>query len=260
MMLQQCHVGEGVMLRWMIWIIVIASAVALCIALLGYPLAWDWIGTSGGFEKITTTSHGTITTIERPQGKTLWDWLQLLVVPVAVALGVAWLTMAQTRIDREHEQRRQDRDHRIDFLRRVTQLNSHVQYARDLVNAHRSALTYRDQSLKLMALRPDIEALILDIQVAGPLFAQQAVFVAQLTAIAQYLQRGTDEYVKHHNTVIDDPRAKNPTEKEDLRNVLKDESIVWMEDFMARGSVYQDEYERNLNAVRDAIRMDVYGT
>src|SRR6266852_4577985 len=38
--------------------------------------------------KATTIAHTTVTTIQaQQQGKTLWDWMQLLIVPLVLAVG-----------------------------------------------------------------------------------------------------------------------------------------------------------------------------
>lgn len=63
---------------------------------------WDWTGFNGGYSQITTTStsNGITTTIQKPSGKTLWDWLQLLgviAIPVVVGIGAVWFTAQQTR-------------------------------------------------------------------------------------------------------------------------------------------------------------------
>ncbi len=38
--------------------------------------------------------------------KTLWDWLQIVVAPATIALGVYWLNTKQGRRQREEEDRR----------------------------------------------------------------------------------------------------------------------------------------------------------
>ena len=44
----------------------------------------------------TTTSPTTVTTIKQYQpGKTLWDWMQLLIIPVALGIGGFWLSQIQ---------------------------------------------------------------------------------------------------------------------------------------------------------------------
>src|SRR5260221_10666102 len=55
----------------------------------GYIFNWDWTGINGGYSTITTTStsHGITTTTAKPPEKSLWDWLQLLIIPAALAVG-----------------------------------------------------------------------------------------------------------------------------------------------------------------------------
>lgn len=46
-----------------------------------YAFGWNWTGFNGGYDKVTVTStaHVITTTTERPQTRTLWDWLSLLI-------------------------------------------------------------------------------------------------------------------------------------------------------------------------------------
>jgi hypothetical protein len=85
----------------------------IIIALIVFSLAvwvfgWDWTGLNGGYSQSTTTStsHGTIITTEKPPGKTLWDVLQLLIVPILLVVGGSWLNQIQkTREENTTEQR-----------------------------------------------------------------------------------------------------------------------------------------------------------
>lgn len=46
-------------------------------------------------------------------GKTLWDWLQLLIIPAVLAAGVAWFNLAQTQIGIQASQKQHDTDVQI---------------------------------------------------------------------------------------------------------------------------------------------------
>src|SRR5258708_36531831 len=79
-----------------------ALGIALIVVLvLGYRLNWSWVGVNGGYNKITTTNtlHGTTTTTEQPVTKTLWDWLQLLIIPAVLAVGGYVFTYTTSRND-----------------------------------------------------------------------------------------------------------------------------------------------------------------
>lgn len=69
----------------------------IVVVILGYLLNWPGVGVNGGYSKITTTgtTKGITTTIEQPLTKTLWDWMQLLIVPLVLAIGVFWLNQIQ---------------------------------------------------------------------------------------------------------------------------------------------------------------------
>jgi hypothetical protein len=73
--------------------VVAVLIVLIVLIVLGYWLNWPWVGVNGGYNKITVTSttHGVTTAREQPLTKTLWDWLQLLIVPIMLAIGGFWL-------------------------------------------------------------------------------------------------------------------------------------------------------------------------
>lgn len=69
---------------------------------------WEWTGFNGGYGKITVTStaHGITTATEQPQTRTLWDWLQLLIIPIILTIGGFSLNQLQrSREERATEQR-----------------------------------------------------------------------------------------------------------------------------------------------------------
>jgi hypothetical protein len=45
--------------------------------------------------------------------KTLWDWLQLLIIPAVLAAAVAWFNLAQTQISLQASQKQHDTDVQI---------------------------------------------------------------------------------------------------------------------------------------------------
>ncbi len=74
--------------------IVLVGVISLIIA--GYR--FDWTGFNG-YNKVTTahiisgTNAGTTTRTEEYQpGKALWDWLQLLIIPLVLAIAALFLT------------------------------------------------------------------------------------------------------------------------------------------------------------------------
>lgn len=87
-------------------IIVVGIAIFITAA---YLLNWEWVGFKGGFSKVTTTTASTgvtMTATEKSPAKTLWDWLQLLIVPIMLAIGGFWLNQLQkSREERATEQR-----------------------------------------------------------------------------------------------------------------------------------------------------------
>jgi uncharacterized protein YjbI with pentapeptide repeats len=70
----------------------------------GYRYAPDWTG----FGEYQTPSNPDIERARR-----LWDWLELLIVPMAVVWGAWWLDRRQKETEREFEQARLEKDREI---------------------------------------------------------------------------------------------------------------------------------------------------
>lgn len=94
--------------------LLIAVSLLVVLSLVGIGYSVNWTGFSGNrqttISTITTNSTGTITTrSEEDQfAKTLWDWMQLLIVPLALALGAFYLNKAETlRSEKTTEKREQ---------------------------------------------------------------------------------------------------------------------------------------------------------
>src|SRR5260370_42121058 len=84
---------------------VIICLIGLIVA--GYRFNWDWTGFNG-YNKVTIThtisgtNAGTVTKTEEYQPeKGLWDWLQLLIIPLALAIIAVFFN----RSERKNEQR-----------------------------------------------------------------------------------------------------------------------------------------------------------
>jgi uncharacterized protein YjbI with pentapeptide repeats len=92
--------------------IIVASALGIAlivVAVLGYWLNWSWVGVSAGNSKITTTTTAT----EQPPAKTLWDWLQLLIIPLVLAVGALLFNLANTRTEQKIATQRYEQDQQI---------------------------------------------------------------------------------------------------------------------------------------------------
>jgi hypothetical protein len=78
---------------------VFAAAAAVAFTVVAYRRQWLWTGLP------THPGDGTAANPPRP-AKTLWDWLQLLVVPLVLALAAFALNAAQSDRDRRQEETR----------------------------------------------------------------------------------------------------------------------------------------------------------
>lgn len=79
-----------------LFVLALSLGVIILVAILvgGYALGWQWTG-MGEFQ-ISVPSDRVY-----QRQKTLWDWLDLLIVPAALAGGALWLNRSQQRRERE---------------------------------------------------------------------------------------------------------------------------------------------------------------
>lgn len=90
--------------------------------------------------------------------KTFWDYLELLIVPAALAIGVWWLTREQSKRDREAEDAQQRRDLKAENDRRERERNAQIaQRSREL-----EVENQRAQDAALQAYLDQMSRLLLD--------------------------------------------------------------------------------------------------
>lgn len=99
------------------WLFIVGASVAFVFAsvLLGYFFGWDWVGVT----QFTVTTSGESEVY--PQ-KTLWDWLDLLIVPFVLATGAWWLNRAEKENERELALDRQRQESLEQYFDRMSDL------------------------------------------------------------------------------------------------------------------------------------------
>ena len=132
--------------------IVVVGIVLMVVIALVFAVVW-FNGTGfDGYKQVTTAhtisgpSAGTIvkTEVDQP-GKALWDWLQLLIIPVALAVGVWWLN----RLQQERDQKLADERARIE--REVAEQHAKDEQEVATDNQHEAALQdYVDNMSELL--------------------------------------------------------------------------------------------------------------
>ncbi|MGH6837043.1 MAG: hypothetical protein ACREC9_16265 [Methylocella sp.] len=176
--------------------------------------------------------------------------LQLAVVVIVGALVkvvVDWGASQRARYLEKLEARK-------DFMRRVRAMHVTIENARALMNAHRSARTWGEQSRRLMQLRPEVDEISEDLKASDSLFARQPEIVDGLAAIISYLADAGKEYVRSHDAVDSDHKAGYS-----FPETVDRKDMTWARDFMAGGEGYQNKYEANLTKSKGAMRAEVYG-
>src|SRR6266516_7705048 len=81
----------------LVTVLVIAAILAVVIALIIIGYRFDWTGFNGNSKS----------------GKTLWDWLRLLIIPLALAVIALVFQLANTRTERQIAKQRYEQDQQI---------------------------------------------------------------------------------------------------------------------------------------------------
>jgi hypothetical protein len=130
-------------------IIVILIAFTLAV----YSFGWDWLGFNGGVSKVTKAPQGTI--IEYSPGKTLWDWMQLLIVPIVLAVGGFWLNQIQKSREESTTERRAKAEQKItEDNQREAALQDYIDSMSELLlHEHLRESQPRDEVRKIARVR-----------------------------------------------------------------------------------------------------------
>ena len=78
--------------------------VLIILIILGYILNWDWTGLIA--TDVTSTPQKSTSIIVYQPGKTLWDWLQLLIIPAVLAVAGYVINLTISRSEQEATKQR----------------------------------------------------------------------------------------------------------------------------------------------------------
>ena len=96
--------------RWKFFIIVAFLSSFLWLILKGYSIAWtgfgDFVNPNGEFVR----------------GKTLWDWMELFIIPVVLGFGLFWLNLSERNNEREIAKDRQNEAALQSYIDRMADL------------------------------------------------------------------------------------------------------------------------------------------
>jgi hypothetical protein len=99
---------------------------------------------------------GILVAIGYSYGVTLWDWIKILIVPAAIAIGVAWLNQAQERERRAQEaHREEEREAEAEQRERARQATEEARRERE----REAQAAQRERELEVESQRAQDEAL-----------------------------------------------------------------------------------------------------
>ncbi len=184
-------------------------------------------------------------------GKTLWDWLQLLIIPVALAIGGYWFTIAQRKSETDKEKRDELHDLRRRFYANVFQAFHDAKKVRRLLRGTAQYLPpdqqvtmiliepYDKQMQVLIEIQLQFETFVDDVkQENSPLFPKDQpndqmrnVLKIYFKIIQHYLHAIVKEYENHYKILTSSntktalsiyqlPKLKNFIDEKSKRNTF----------------------------------------
>lgn len=128
--------------RYRGWIVICLIFLFLILILAGYVFNWVWTGFN--------PSVGPKVKQYQP-GRTLWDWLQLLLVPLLLTLGVAWFAGRQNH-DREIALAQQEHDRELAREQREeSALQTYIDHMSELLLEKKLRTSTEDDDVRKIA-------------------------------------------------------------------------------------------------------------
>jgi uncharacterized protein YjbI with pentapeptide repeats len=123
---------RSVQVIWAVVAGVFLLATLIVLIVLGYIYQWEWVGVGEAYRPKPAGQD-----IRRE--KTLWDWMQLLIIPVAVAVGTFALNQAAKRRDDKAQEGQKEREKALQRQRAEdATLQAYIEYmAGMLTDPHR---------------------------------------------------------------------------------------------------------------------------
>jgi len=88
-------------------VLIVLLIMVIVLSVLGYIFNWDWVGLG----PYISSPHPNGSNFQR--GKTLWDWLQLLIIPAVLAVGGFIINLTISRGEREAAEKRAETEREI---------------------------------------------------------------------------------------------------------------------------------------------------
>lgn len=140
-----------------------------------------------------------------------------------------------------------------EFFRRTRDAYSRVIWAKDMLEAHKSAKTWSEQSRELIRLREEFNQLAEDMGNLPNLFESQDKIGNDLRDIVHYLDGCRREYIRCHDAVDADWKTKKT-----LEATFHDQKMTWIVDFIESKDGFKDGVQRAAVASKAKMAADIY--
>jgi hypothetical protein len=151
-------------------------ALVFLLIVLGYVQEWKWTGL--------------VVDANYPK-RTLWDWLELLIVPAALAIGVYWLNRRQTEREREAQAAQRERERGAQAAQRERELEIERERAQDeALQAYLVHMSQLPLELQRLGDADRAQELLLQVARARTLTVLQRLDGRRKRSVLQFLTEG----------------------------------------------------------------------
>ena len=151
-------------------------ALVFLLIVLGYVQEWKWtrLVVDANYPK-----------------RTLWDWLELLIVPAALAIGVYWLNRRQTEREREAQAAQRERERGAQAAQRERELEIERERAQDeALQAYLVHMSQLPLELQRLGDADRAQELLLQVARARTLTVLQRLDGRRKRSVLQFLTEG----------------------------------------------------------------------
>jgi len=151
-------------------------ALVFLLIVLGYVQEWKWtrLVVDANYPK-----------------RTLWDWLELLIVPAALAIGVYWLNRRQTEREREAQAAQRERERGAQAAQRERELEIERERAQDeALQAYLVHMSQLPLELQRLGDADRAQELLLQVARARTLTVLQRLDGPRKRSVLQFLTEG----------------------------------------------------------------------
>ena len=143
---------------------------------------------------------------------------------------------------------------RKEFLHRIRLAYVSIWNGQVLLIAHRDINIWLEELQKLIAIRPQVEEIEMDLKVSIELLKEKDEIQEGLEVVNTFLEAAEKEYINHRQAVLEWEKTGNS-----LDEWVSQQETSWTKDFLSQAGHYQKMYDDGLTLSKWNMRKEIYG-